>query len=197
MSAGWFAGSGSWKFSDGLIFSMQRRCSKKLPNLSCSDFAPELNSILQHQAGSNESTVPCSGFMEHFLEFQAWEGSLCMSGCAQPQIIHKSQRNTSKERNCHPLLPSFLCLLPILVTLSYRMWERFFFLYFKTHWEQYLGLNPSCLCLLNTLKYRKQLLSWWRFSVSLMLWRWWVTSWTATHPAGLFLTRKTETTMTF
>lgn len=132
MSAWWFAGSGSWKFSDGPIFSMQRRCSNILPNFSCSDFAPEFNSILQHQAGSNESAVPCSGFMEHFLEFQAWEGSLCTSGCAQPQIVHKSQRNTSKERNCHPLLPSFLCLHPILVTLSYRLWEIYIYFFLNS-----------------------------------------------------------------
>lgn len=101
-----------WKFSDGLIFSMQRRCSKKPPTLSCCDFAPEINSISQHRTGSNKSPVLCSGFMERVLEFQAWDGSVgvwvCTPGCAQPQVIHKPQRNASKKRNCHPHSPSIL-----------------------------------------------------------------------------------------
>lgn len=60
---------------------MQRRCSKNPPTLSCSDFAPKFNSILQHRTGSNKSTVPCSGFMEYFLEFQAWDGSVGVRVC--------------------------------------------------------------------------------------------------------------------
>lgn len=91
------------KLSDGLISSGQRRCSKKPPTLSCSDFAPKFNPILQHQTGSDKGMVPCSGFMEYFLEFQARDGSMgvwvCRSGCAQPQIIHKYHRNAPRKPN--------------------------------------------------------------------------------------------------
>lgn len=92
------------------------RCSKKPPTSSYLTLPP--NSIPfcnTKQAVTNALgpvLVSWSIFWNVRLCVGLWGVWVGTSGCAQPQIIHKSQRNTSKETNCHPLLFPFSASSP-------------------------------------------------------------------------------------
>lgn len=99
------------------------RCSKKPPTLSYSDFTSKFNSILQHQAGSDKCIVPCTGFMEYFLETSGsgWVGgggvSVHIWVCTTTDYSQITEKHF--QGNKQPPSPfSLLCLLPSLVTLS-------------------------------------------------------------------------------
>lgn len=77
------------------------RCSKKPPTLSYSDFTSKFNSILQHQAGSDKCIVPCTGFMEYFLETSGsgWVGG---GGCGCAHLGVHNHRLFTNHRETLP-----------------------------------------------------------------------------------------------
>lgn len=77
-------------------------------------------------------------------------------------------RSTSKKKNRCPLLPSFLSLLLILLTLTPQN-TIFLLLLFYNTLGVIFGIESKFICLLNTLKYRKSLLGRCKLRAFLML----------------------------
>lgn len=110
---GWKLG----KFSNGLIFSMQRRCSKKPPTLSCCDFGPKFSSISQHQQAAIKALCPVVVSWSVFCNSRLGMG-LWGCGCAHLGVhSHRWLTNPTetlprKGTATLTLLPSFFSLPP-------------------------------------------------------------------------------------